>query len=216
MERHKVIAEDFPIFRTMFENVGFGKCDATRHIVYQSMMKHFEPVSLTGLESRPDGEFRSEMMRHIAQKYTFKSRTIVIDVESQAQGYEVEVGDGIKLIFRFVEPMKRGAVKPTTKESWLYLIFLYRTHKNNVCPFKKVRQFLDYLHEMEECPIDVMFYRPHGIQEWSHFQSLDMIEYPNATTERLKRAYQYKWKSKPMDVLDQTNQPYWQIPNFIP
>jgi hypothetical protein len=31
----------------------------------------------------------------------------------------------------------------------------------------------------------------------------------------LKKAYQYKWKAIPMDVLDQTNQAYWQIPFFV-
>jgi len=211
MEQEKVLAEDFPAFRTLFGNLGIGSCDTTRHIVYQSMMKHFEPVTLTGIESRPDGEFRSNTFKHIAQRYTFKSRTLVIDVEYQAQGYEVDLGEGVKLIFRFVEPMAQGPVLPTKKESWLYLIFLYRNKRTSACPFKKVKQFLEYLKQMPNCPIEKVFYRPHGVEEWQHFKCLDMVDYPNATTERLKRVYKRMFNSKPMKVLDQTGQPYWEI-----
>jgi hypothetical protein len=87
---NKILAEDFPVFRTLFGSLGIGSCETTRHIVFQSMMKHFETVTLTGIESRPDGEFRRDALKHIAQRYTFVSRTMVIDVEYQAQGYEVD------------------------------------------------------------------------------------------------------------------------------
>ena len=64
----------------------------------------------------------------------------------------------------------------------------------------------------ERCPIHVVFFRPHGIQEWSHFKTLDMIPRPNATTSRLKKVYQRALGAKPMDVLDDEGQPYWEIP----
>jgi hypothetical protein len=211
---NKILAEDFPVFRTLFESLGIGSCETTRHIVFQSMMKHFEPVTLTGIESRPDGEFRSDTLKHIAQRYTFVSRTMVIDVEYQAQGYEVDLGDGVKLIIRYAEPMTGGSVKPTNKESWLYLVFLYRNYRNRACPLKKVKTFLEYLKQMPMCPTEKVFYRPHAIHEWQHFRTLDMVDYPNVTTNKLKRCYERFFRAKPMDVLDDKGEPYWEIPFF--
>jgi len=212
MNNSKVLAEDFPFYRSIIENFGIGKCDATRRIVFNDLQKHFKPLTIEGIESTPNGEFRSETFKYIAQRYTFKSRTLVIDVDYQAQGYEVDLGEGVKLLFRFVEPMKGGMVMPTKKESWLYLIFLYRNKRNGACPFKKVKEFIEYLKQMPKCPIEKVFYRPHGVQEWLHFKCLDIVDYPNATTERLTRAYKRFFRSKPMNVLDQVGKPYWEIP----
>ena len=215
MTTHKVIAEDFPFYRSMMENLGVGNCEATRRIVFKDLQKHFKPLTIEGIPSRPDGEFRSETFRHIAQKYTFVSRTLVINCEYQAQGYDIDLGDGVHLITRFVEPLKRGMVMPTDKESWLYLVFLYRKKINRANPFKKVMQFLEYMKQMEGCPIEVAFFRPHGIQEWSHFKTLDMVDCPNATTSRLKNAYRRALGAKPMNVFDDEGQPYWEIPIFM-
>ena len=213
MTTHKVIAEDFPVYRSIMDLVGIGNCEATRRIVYKDLMRHFQPATLVGIESNPNGEFRSEVFRHIAQKYTFMSRSLLMDVEYQAQGYEVDLGDGVKLIVRFAEPMVgRGIVQPTSKESWLYLVFLYRNYRSRACPFKKVREFLKYLKTMNECPTEKVFYRPHSIEQWNHFKCLDMVEYPNATTERLKRCYKKMWNAKPMELLDDLGNPYWEIP----
>lgn len=212
MDRNKVIAEDFPFYRSIIDNFGIGNCDATRRIVFKDLQRNFEPLTIEGIPSRPDGEFRSKTFRHIAQNYTFVSRTLVINVEYQAQGYDVDLGDGIHLIIRFAEPLKRGMVMPTDKESWMYLVFLYRKRINRANPFKKVMQFLEYMKQMEDCPIDVVFFRPHGIHEWTHFKTLDMIPRPNATTSRLKKVYRRALGAKPMDVLDDEGQPYWEIP----
>jgi hypothetical protein len=133
----KVLAEDFPFYRSIIENFGIGNCDATRRIVFRDLQKHFEPLTIEGVPSRPDGAFRSETFRHIAQKFTFVSRTLVINVEYQAQGYDVDLGDGVRLIFRFAEPLKRGMVIPTDKESWMYLVFLYRKTMNRANPWKQ-------------------------------------------------------------------------------
>ena len=212
MNNNRVLAEDFPFYRSIIENFGIGNCDATRRIVFKDLQKHFEPLTIEGIPSRPDGEFGSETFRHIAQKYTFVSRTLVINVEYQAQGYDVDLGDGVRLIFRFAEPLKRGMVMPTDKESWMYLVFLYRKTMNRANPFKKVMQFLEYLKEMPGCPIDVVFFRPHGVLEWSHFKALDMIPCPNATTSRLKKVYERVFRAKAMDVMDDEGQLYWEIP----
>ena len=130
MNNSKVLAEDFPFYRSIIDNFGIGNCDATRRIVFKDLQRHFEPLTIEGIPSRPDGEFRSKTFRHIAQNYTFVSRTLVINVEYQAQGYDVDLGDRIHLIIRFVEPLKRGMVMPTEKESWMYLVFLYRKRIN--------------------------------------------------------------------------------------
>ena len=213
MDKNKIIAEDFPVYRSMFDLMNVGKCDTTRRIVFNELMKTFKPFTIEGIESRPDGEFRSETFRHIAKKYTFKSRLLVINVEYGAEGYEVDLGDDVKLIFRFVRKMNGGMVHPSNKEeNWLYLILLYRNAMNSHCPFSKVKKFLTYLKEMNECPIEKVFYRPHGVSEWNHFKCLDMIDFPNATTERLKRVYHRVFNSEPMDLLDQEGKPYWEVP----
>jgi hypothetical protein len=213
MDKNKVIAEDFPVYRSMFDLMNVGKCDTTRRIVFNELMKTFEPYTIEGIESRPDGEFRSETFRHIAQKYTFKSRLLVINVEIGSEGYEVDLGDDVKLIFRFVRKMNGGIVHPSNREeNWLYLILLYRNTMNRHCPFAKVKKFLAYLKEMNNCPIEKVFYRPHGVSEWRHFDVLKICNRENATTERLTRAYQRKFNSTPMKMLDDEGSPYWQIP----
>ena len=209
---NKILAEDFPVYRSMFDLMNVGKCDATRRIVFNELMKTFEPFTIEGIESRPDDEFRSETFRHIAQKYTFKSRLLVINVDYGAEGYEVDLGDGVKLIFRFVRKMDGGMVFPSKKDKWLYLILLYGNAVNSHCPFSKVKKFLAYLKEMHKCPIEKVFYRPHGVSEWNHFKCLDMIDFPNATTERLTKVYHRVFNSEPMDLLDQEGKPYWEVP----
>ena len=118
----------------------------------------------------------------------------------------------LDFIFRFAEPLKRGMVMPTDKESWMYLVFLYRKTMNRASPFKKVIKFLEYLKQMPDCPIDVVFFRPHEVMEWEHFKTLDMIPRPNATTSRLKKVYRRALVQKPMDVLEDEGQLYWEIP----
>ena len=86
MDNNKVLAEDFPFYRSMIDNFGIGNCDATRRIVFKDLQRHFEPLTIEGIPSRPDGEFRSKTFQYIAQNYTFVSRTLAINVEYQAQG----------------------------------------------------------------------------------------------------------------------------------
>ena len=68
---------------------------------------------------------------------------------------------------------------------------------------------------MANCPIKKVFYRPHAIHEWKHFETLDMIPKPKATTDRLTKAYERKFNAKQMEVLDQEGKPYWEIPSYI-
>ena len=79
-------------------------------------------------------------------------------------------------------------------------------------PLQKGEAIHQILEADAELPDRKVFYRPHGVQEWLHFKCLDMVDYPNATTERLTRAYKRFFRSKPMDVLDQVGKPYWEMP----
>ena len=45
MINDKILAEDFPVYRTMLDLMNVGKCDTTRRIVFNELMKSFEPFS---------------------------------------------------------------------------------------------------------------------------------------------------------------------------
>ena len=145
------------------------------------MSKHFKPLTLTSLDSEPNGNFRSKTMEYIAQRYVFRARSMIISIDYQADAYEVDLDGGCRLLMRF---MNEDDGQFDEGEESLYLVFLYLTesYNKNVCPFKQVKQFLEYLYEQKDGRQKV-FMKPRAIHEYPHFNTLPMIHRPQATNK---------------------------------
>ena len=79
--------EHFPIWHHPYQSLK-SSCDFTNQLLFKEMMKVFEPVTLTGLDSLPNGNYKSPTMRWIAKRYTFRTRRTVINVDYSADAFE--------------------------------------------------------------------------------------------------------------------------------
>lgn len=204
--------ETFPEYKTLFNSMRIGNCDVTKHIVAQELNKIFKPITLTGLRSFPESKFKSKVMKHLAKRYDFFPRIFQITLEYQASSYEFDLGDGIRLLARCMNPETLGE-DPTEEYFYLTLLYLKKGEfKNKANPLKRVLEFVKWLEKMNECPVKVVYFRPFSITEQKHFQLLEMVERPNATTERLRNAYQRVWNAKEMKIRDVEGEFYFEIP----
>jgi len=201
--------EIFPIWHHPYQSLK-SKCDYTNELLFKQMMKVFEPLTMTGIDSEPHGKFKSKNLEWIAKRYTFRTRKLVINVDYSANAYEVDLRDGVRLLIQFMNP-QNGEFDES--ESFLYLVFLYldKTHKKIACPFKEVNKFLDYLQKMPNSSIKRIFMRPLDVSSFPHFKKLPMID-RKVTTERLKNAYVRKFKASEMEFKDNNCIPYLEIP----
>ena len=202
--------EKFPVWHHPYQSLK-SNCDFTNQLLFKEMMKVFEPVTLTGLDSLPNGNYKSPSMRWIAKRYTFRTRRTVIDVDYSADAFEVDLDDGVRLLIQFMNPKNQEFDE---SETFLYLVFFYldRSHKKKSCPFKEVKRFLSHLSEMPSKTIQRLYFRPHEINTFPHFKKLPMLERPNATTQRLKNAYKKKFNAREMEFNDDNGNPYLEIP----
>lgn len=203
--------ETFPLYRHPYECLNIGSCQTTQSILKREFAKHFKPFTLLGVESSPESNFKSNLMRHIAQRYNFTPRKLIADVDHQITNYEFDLKDGIKLL---AMPMVPGTREVSDDESWFYLSLLYldrNQYNRKANPFKRVLEFVKWIKGMNQCPVDHVFFRPYSIEDQSHLDDLPMIrKFPS--TERLKKAYQRVWNAREIDILDVEGQKYWEIP----
>ena len=202
--------EKFPIWHHPYQSLK-SKCDFTNQLLFQDMMKVFEPVTLTGLDSVPNGNFKSPTLDWISKRNTFRARRTVINVDYFADAFEVDLDDGIRLLIHFMNPKDQSFDE---SETFLYLVFIYlgKSHQKKSCPFKEVRRFLSYISTMPKRTIQRVFLRPLEINSFPHFKKLPMIERPKATTERLNKAYKKKFNAYEMEFNDDQGNPYLEIP----
>ena len=202
--------ESFPVWHHPFQSLK-SNCETTNHILFKDMSKHFKPLTLTSLDSEPNGNYRSKTMEYIAQKYVFRARSMIISIDYQADAYEVDLDGGVRLLVRF---MNEEDGQFDAGEESLYLVFLYLTksYNKNVCPFKQVEQFLSYLHEQENRSTKKVFMKPRAIHEYPHFNTLPMIRRPRATTKRLINAYERKLNAFKTSKSDDDGFHYYEIP----
>jgi hypothetical protein len=203
--------ETFPRYRHPYECLNIGNCLTTQSILKREFKKHFKPLTLVGLESFSESNFKSNLMKHIAQQYNFTPRKLIADVDHQITNYEFDLKDGIKLL---AMPMHPGSREVSDDESWFYLSLLYldrNQYKRKANPFKRVLEFVDWIKQMDESPVDHVFFRPYSVENQKHLDDLAMIrKFPS--TKRLKRAYQRLWNAREIDILDVEGQKYWEIP----
>ena len=82
---------------------------------------------------------------------------------------------------------------------------------NSRYPFERVLEFVHWVKQMKDCPVDRVFFRPYSIEDQSHLNDLPMIrKFPS--TERLKKAYKRAWRAYEIDILDAEGQKYWETP----
>ena len=183
----------------------------TQSILKREFAKHFKPFTLLGVESTPESNFKSKLMKHIAQRYNFTPRKLIADVDHQITNYEFDLKDGIKLLAMPMNPKTREVCDD---ESFFYLSLLYldrNQYKRKANPFKRVLEFVNWIKEMDECPVKNVFFRPYSIKNQKHLDDLAMIrKFPS--TKRLKGAYQRLWNAREIDILDVEGQKYWEIP----
>jgi len=111
-------------------------------------------------------------------------------------------------------------MNPTTleedpTENWFYLTLLYLKrdeYDRKTNALRKVKEFVEWIEQMKSCPIKTIYFRPICIADQKHFQVLDLIPKPNATTERLTKAYKRVWNAKQMKILDVAGEYYYEIP----
>ena len=203
--------ETLPFYRHPYECLNIGNCLTTQCILKREFAKNFKPFTLVGLESFPDSKFKSKLMKHIAQQYNFTPRKLIADVDHQITNYEFDLKDGVKLLGMPMDPNSREVCED---ESWFYLSLLYldrNQYKRKANPFKRVLEFVNWIKEMDQCPIDHVFFRPYSIEDQGHLDDLPMIrKFPS--TFRLKKAYQRVWNAREIDILDVEGQKYWEIP----
>ena len=174
-------------------------------------MKHFKPFTMVGNDSIPSGPFKSKTMEHIAQKYVFRARTMVIDVGYSASAFELDLKGGVRLLIRH---MNQESLEYDEDEKSLYLVFLYLVngYEKRICPFKEVKEFLQYLEQDEERTTERVFLKPHQIHRYKHFDTLPKIDCPKATTDRLIKAYERKLGAYKTKKKDEDGFHYYEIP----
>mgnify|MGYP000549739373 CR=1 FL=1 len=204
--------EVFPQTRTLGNVIDARGCEVTQRIIKQELQKFHRPATITGIQSFPDSNFKSQVLRHLAQKYNFYPRVLTSRIDYIASSFEFDLGGGVKLMARNMHPK---TLEEDKTEAWFYLTLLYLNKyeydgKSNA--LRKVKDFVQWLEEMKSCPIKTIFFRPYCVADQTHFSVLDMIQKPNATTERLTKAYKKVWRAEEIDVLDVEDKPYFKIP----
>jgi hypothetical protein len=149
-------------------------------------------------------------MEYIAQKYVFRARAMIINIDYQANAYEIDLDGGVRLLVRFMN--QENGMFDNGEES-LYLVFLYLTESYNksVCPFKEVKQFLNFLYQQEDRTTKKVFMKPRAIHDYPHFNTLPMIQRPQATTKRLIKAYERKLNAFKTSKSDDDGFHYYEI-----
>ena len=104
--------EKFPIWHHPYQSLK-SNCDFTNQLLFKEMMKVFEPVTLTGLDSLPNGNYKSPTMRWIAKRYTFRTRRTVINVDYSAdafEGWSRWWSPSVNSIYEFYSKQKSGQI----------------------------------------------------------------------------------------------------------
>jgi len=204
--------ETFPTARTLFDIIDSRNCEATAHILRRELAPYHKPSTLVGIKSFPESNFKSELMKHIAQKYNFFPRVLTSLVDYQASSFEFDLGNGVKLLAR---PMNPTTLKEDKSEKWFYLTLLYLKkdeYDGKTNALKKVKEFVAWIGKMKSCPVETIYFRPWATTGVKSFEVLDMIQKPSATTKRLKNAYKKVWGAKEMSIKDVEGNNYYEIP----
>ena len=204
--------ESFPETRTLFNSMRIGNCEVTQRIMKKELEQYHEPSTLTGIKSFPESSFKSPVLRHIAQKYDFFPRVLCARVDYTAASFEINLGNGVKLLARAMNPT---TLQEDPTEKWFYLTLLYldkNEYDGRTNALKKVKEFVAWIEEMKSCPIKTIYFRPFSITDQKHFEVLPMVKKPNATTERLRNAYVRVWDAKEMKITDVEGEYYYEIP----
>ncbi|MDG1324184.1 MAG: hypothetical protein P8P49_00345 [Opitutales bacterium] len=153
----------------------------------------FEFKSEARFSEKRDGsfKFKHSFNKWLAQKYSFRTTNLIINEEYQCITIDWDLCDGVHLATQSMNPQTRELEEEDPRV--LYLVFLYRKkgEYKNANALHKLKQFINYLEQMPNCPIEDVILRATGIEQhnWNHLKELDYIPNEKATSIRLRKIY---------------------------